>query len=420
MVVACGAAFVLHLLARRREAGRAAVVPFVRRSVSLFSNRNFGALMGAVFLAVLGDGIVQGALAKTIAFGGEKGFSLDEARSPQHILALVLLTYLPYMVISPFMGVVIDRFDRRKLLMLANGFRAAVIVLIGLAATSLPDWALIAALILTLASTRLVLAIKSAGMPSVLGGRNLMQGNSISQAGQAVFQLMGAGLALVATKATSASVVIMAGAVVYAVGAGFASRTRNLTEGSPHKVRFAEEAKRILHDIAEGVRQIAKRPAAALGVTSFLTLRTLISFASLVFALQARDILGGGDSSNTAVIIAGLAAAAGAGLGFVAAQVLKDRVPAAPADRRGPDRGGRRVRGARRGEVDARAVGGGVRRRAGLLRREDLRRHDHAAVAARPVPGPRVQLLRRRVQPGVDRPGARCCSPRGPTRTRAC
>ena len=313
MVIACGAAFVLHLLARRREAGRAAVVPFVRRSVSLFSNRNFGALMGAVFLAVLGDGIVQGALAKTIAFGGEKGFSLDEARSPQHILALVLLTYLPYMVISPFMGVVIDRFDRRKLLMLANGFRAGIIVLVGLAASSLPDWSLIAALILTLASTRLVLAIKSAGMPSVLGGRNLMQGNSISQAGQAVFQLMGAGIALVATKATSATVVIMVGAVVYAIGAGFASRTRNLAEGSRH-TRFGEEARRILHDIAEGVRQIAKRPAAALGVTSFLTLRTLISFASLVFALQARAILGGG-SSNTAVIIAGLAAAAGPGWG---------------------------------------------------------------------------------------------------------
>jgi hypothetical protein len=324
VVVACGAAFVLHLLARRRQAGRVTVVPFVKRSVSLFSNRNFAALMGAVFLAVLGDGIVQGALAKTIAFGGEKGFSLDEARSPRHILALVLLTYLPYMVISPFMGVVIDRFDRRKLLILGNGFRAVVIVVIGLGANSLPDAVLITALILTLASTRLVLAIKSSGMPSVLGGTNLMQGNSISQAGQAVFQLAGAGIALVGTKAASAGVVIVVGAIVYGLGAMFASRTKDLAEGT-RSARFGEEARRILRDIGEGVRQIGKRPAAALGVTSFLTLRTLVSFASLVFALQARAILGG-KSSNTAVIIAGLAAAAGAGLGFVVAQMLKDRV----------------------------------------------------------------------------------------------
>jgi sugar phosphate permease len=268
---------------------------------------------------------VQGALAKTIAFGGRAGFSLDEARSPRHILALVLLTYLPYMVISPFMGVVIDRFDRRKLLVLANGFRAAAIVVIGLGASSLPDPVLIGALVLTLASTRLALAIKSAAMPSVLGGRDLIQGNSISQAGQAVFQLVGAGIALVGTKATSAGVVIVAGAIVYAVGAAFASRTRDLAEGT-RAVRLADEARRILRDIAEGVRQVGRRPAAALGVSTFVTLRTLVSFGSLVFALQARDILGG-KSSNTALIIAGLAAAVGAGLGFVAAQVLKDRVP---------------------------------------------------------------------------------------------
>jgi Major Facilitator Superfamily len=325
VVVACGAAVVLNALARRRERGVAVVVPFARRSVSLFANRNFGALMGAVFLAVLGDGIVQGALAKTIAFGGKAGFSLDEARSPRHILALVLLTYLPYMVISPFMGVVIDRFDRRKLLMLANGFRAVVIVVIGLGANSLPDPVLIGALVLTLASTRLALAIKSAAMPTVLGGRDLMQGNSISQAGQAVFQLVGAGIALVGTKATSAGVVIVGGAIVYGIGAAFASRTRNLAEGT-RVARFGGEARRILRDIGEGIRQVGRRPAAALGVTSFVTLRTLVSFASLVFALQARDILGG-KSSNTAVIVAGLAAAVGAGLGFVAAQLLKDRVP---------------------------------------------------------------------------------------------
>src|SRR5207247_1955261 len=133
--------------------------------IALLANRAFGFLVGAVFLAVLGDGIVQAALAKTIAFGGKAGFSLEEARSPRHILVLVLLTYLPYTFISPFMGVVIDRFDRRKLLVVANGFRAAVIVVMGLGATSLPDAVLIGALVLTLASTRLILAIWSASMP---------------------------------------------------------------------------------------------------------------------------------------------------------------------------------------------------------------------------------------------------------------
>jgi hypothetical protein len=326
--LAIAAALFLALLARRREAGKAIVLPFVRRSLSLFSNRAFGFLMGAVFLAVLGDGIVQAALAKAIAFGGKAGFSLEEARSPRHILVLVLLTYLPYTFISPFMGVVIDGFDRRKLLMIANGFRAAVIALVGLAGVDhFGDPVLIGALVLTLASTRLVLAIKSAGIPSVLGERNLMQGNSISQAGTAVFQIAGAGIALVGTKVTSASVVVVGGAIVYGVGALFAARTSSLAQGT-RTSRFFQEARRILRGIGEGFREVRAHPAAKLGLASFLSIRMLASFVGLIFALEIRQILGVG-SNKTAVLIAGMAAAAGAALGFVAAQALKDRVPPA-------------------------------------------------------------------------------------------
>jgi hypothetical protein len=323
LAVAIGGA--LYGLARRREAGKAVVVPFVRKALSLFENRNFGYLMGAVFLAVLGDGIVQGALAKTIAFGGHKGFDVSKARSPREILGLVLLTYLPYTFISPLVGVLIDRFNRRVLLTLANGIRAGVIVLLGVAGVgNLPDGALIGALLLTLASTRLVLAIKSAAIPVVLGGRNLMQGNSISQAGSAVSQLVGAGIALVGTAATSASLVVIVGAVVYGVGALSAARVHDL-EVERRVVGFLEGVKRVLRDIVEGLREVARRPRARIGVSSFLALRVFVSYVALVFALEIRAILGG-SSSKTSVAIAGLSAAVGAAVGFVLAQGLKDRV----------------------------------------------------------------------------------------------
>jgi Major Facilitator Superfamily len=330
LVLACLIAALLGLLARRRKRGRAVVMPFVNRSLSLLENRNFAFLMGAVFLAVLGDGIVQGALAKTIAFGGKAGFSLEEATSARHILALVLLTYLPYTFVSPFVGVLIDRFDRRKLLVLANGVRAAVVAVVGIGlvgAGHLPDPVLIGALLLTLASTRLVLAIKSASIPAVLSRRNLMQGNSISQAGSAVFQIAGAAVALVGTKIASAGLVVAGGACVYAVGAVVASRVASLEERK-RTTRFGQEVRRILRNIRDGIREVGHRPPAKLGLFSFLTLRSLVSFVALVFALEVRQILGGG-SSKQALLIAAAAGALGAALGFVAAQLLKDRVPPA-------------------------------------------------------------------------------------------
>jgi hypothetical protein len=90
-------------------------------------------------------------------------------------------------------------------------------------------------------------------------------------------------------------------------------------------MRFAEGARRIVRNIAEGLREVRSRAAAKLALFSFLALRTLFAFVLLVFALEARTLLGG-KSDKLALLIPALAGALGAGLGFVAAQSLKDRV----------------------------------------------------------------------------------------------
>ncbi|MEA2486951.1 MAG: hypothetical protein QOF16_605, partial [Actinomycetota bacterium] len=102
--------------------------------------------MGAQFCAQAGDGIVQAAIAKFIVFGGQKGFDLESARSPDDLLRVALYIFVPYTILSPFLGVVIDRWDRRRLLFVANGLRAVAILLIGLIGTStVPDFFLFGA-----------------------------------------------------------------------------------------------------------------------------------------------------------------------------------------------------------------------------------------------------------------------------------
>ena len=101
----------------------------------LLSRRDFSLLMATQFFAQAGDGVVQAALAKLIVFGGQRGFDLEGARSPDDLLRIALYVFIPYTVLSPFLGVVIDRWDRRKLLFVANGFRAAVVAIIGLVGT---------------------------------------------------------------------------------------------------------------------------------------------------------------------------------------------------------------------------------------------------------------------------------------------
>ncbi|HXF35753.1 MAG TPA: MFS transporter [Actinomycetota bacterium] len=324
----------LEGLARRREAGRGRVGPALNRFLNgmfaAFSNRGFAFLMGAQFLAQMGDGIVQGSLAKSIAFQGERGFDVTSAPSTRYLLALVLILYVPYTFVSPMVGAFIDRYDRRRLLVVSNLARAGVVALVALAGLDrVPDGVIMVAILVTLACTRILLAVKSAGLPAVLSGRDLLQGNGLSQAGGAIFQVMGGGIALVGTSLLPAGIVALAGAAVYAVAALVARRVERLAV-ERRQVRFLDEVRRVFRDVAEGLREVAGRPAAALGLAGFQALRVeVFGFVALVFALQARYLLAGEGGDQLVVAIAGGTGAVGAGLGLVAGQLLKDRV--APA-----------------------------------------------------------------------------------------
>ncbi|MGH2651456.1 MAG: hypothetical protein ACRDHK_09640, partial [Actinomycetota bacterium] len=125
----------------------AGVTRFFADMFGVFSNRSFSALMGTQFVAQAADGMIQASFAKSIAFGGEKGFDVTSAPSARYLLGVVLALYVPYTLVSPFAGAFIDRYDRKQLLIRSNLFRAAVVALaaVGLAAAGdgLPDVVLI-------------------------------------------------------------------------------------------------------------------------------------------------------------------------------------------------------------------------------------------------------------------------------------
>ncbi|MFN2594069.1 MAG: MFS transporter [Actinomycetota bacterium] len=290
----------------------------------LLTRRNFGTLMGAQFCAQAGDGVVQAAIAKLIVFGGQKGFDLESARSPDDLLRVALYVFVPYTILSPFLGVIIDRWDRRRLLFLANGFRAVALLVIGLVGTNtVSDFSLFAAFLLTLASTRLVLATKAAALPATLEETNLVEGNAVSQLGGALVQLGGAGAAFVAAKFVNASPIVIVGAIVYAGGALFALAARGLG-GAPSGERLPEEVKRVVANIVRGVQEVARTPKAAASITTYFWLRLLWSFTIVGVGFIARDLLA--DNNIKIVLLTGGAGAIGAALGFLGADRLRARV----------------------------------------------------------------------------------------------
>ena len=337
VVLACGLGVALRLAGDRIVAPAVAVAGFFSKMFAVFSNADFATLMGVQFLVQAGQGVIQGAIAKSIAFGGQEGFDVQNVPSADYLLQVILYLYVPYTLLSPFIGVFIDRFQRRRVVWWTNLLSAAVVTVVAVLVL-LPlgsgntegkvfeTTALIVGLLAAQAVVRVMLAVKSAAIPDVLSGKDLLQGNGLSQAGGALAQIVGIALSIAAGIA-SAWVLVVAGAGVLVVGAFVASRLRHV-EGREHRTSFGHEVRGVVHNIAAGLREVASRAPAALGLSSFQMLRYQFwGFGLFVFALYAKNLVQGGTESQLPTAVSGGVGLVGGVLGLTLAQTWKDRVP---------------------------------------------------------------------------------------------
>jgi MFS family permease len=310
---------------------------FFNSMFGVFSNRDFSVLMGVQYLAQAGQGVVQGAIAKSLAFGGQEGFDVQNLPSADYLLTVVLALYLPYTVISPFIGVFIDRFPRRRVVWWADVATAVAVTVVALAVLvplgdattegkAFATGALIVGLLAVQACVRVALTVKSASMPDVLSGKDLLQGNGLSQAGGAVAQIVGIVLGGGLAGFVPPFVPVIVGAGVLLLGAFVAVQLRR-AELHPHETSFVQEASMVVRNIVDGLKEVAGRPPAALGLSSFQMLRYQFwGFGLFVFALYAKNLVSGGDSDTLALVLSGLGGLVGGGLGMIVAQKYKDRV----------------------------------------------------------------------------------------------
>ena len=94
-------------------------------------HRNFRRLFATRLTSQAADGAFQAALASLFFFSPEKQTSAGS------VAAAFATLLLPYSLVGPFAGVLLDRWRRRQILVVANLLRAAVVL--GGATLSLAD-----------------------------------------------------------------------------------------------------------------------------------------------------------------------------------------------------------------------------------------------------------------------------------------
>ncbi len=137
------------------------------------------------------DGIFQGALATFVLFSPERQAN---ALSAALAFAVVLL---PYSLIGPFVGTVLDRVSRQRALVISNSARAIDLLLISLLVfTGHTGIELTLLVLIAFGINRLILAGTSAGLPLLIDQPNLISANAMAVTGGSVFLVLGGGLGI--------------------------------------------------------------------------------------------------------------------------------------------------------------------------------------------------------------------------------
>jgi Major Facilitator Superfamily len=243
--------------------------------------------------------------------------------TPGRILALFLLTLLPYSVISPFLGVFVDRWSRRALLVWTNVIRAAVLVTLPLWGRLVPgDLPLYLSVLLLLGLGRLFLTTKGALLPVVLGEQALLKGNSLSGGGGMIAALAGGVAGVELLKVVTPHEGLVTAGVVYAAAALTAARlSASFAHEDTHPRTVREAFAGVIGGLGSGLRAISRRPAARLPLIGIFVLRTIAMVAAIAAILIIkREFPGGSDRFGR--LNSGALALGAAGVGAFAAALL--------------------------------------------------------------------------------------------------
>ncbi|MFM9368957.1 MFS transporter [Streptomyces sp. Da 82-17] len=283
--------------------------------------RNFRRLLAVRLLSQAADGVYQVALATYVVFSPEK------QATPAAIASAMAVLLLPYSVVGPFAGVLLDRWPRQRVFVYGNLLRAALacgtaLLILG----SVPDWLFYASALCVTAVNRFVLAGLSAALPRVVDAERLVIANSVSPTAGTLAATLGGGLAFGVRLVGSDSdtMVVLVGAALYLCSALAALRIpRPLLGPGPDEVqpRVAAALASTARGLVDGVRHLAepqRRPAArALGA---MTLMRFCYGALLVMLLMLCRYAWSSDESAGLALL-GLALGF-SGAGFFAAAVL--------------------------------------------------------------------------------------------------
>jgi MFS family permease len=272
----------------------------------------------------LTDGIFQSALASFILFSPERQASAVNAAVA---FAVVLL---PYSVVGPFVGTVLDRFSRQRAILFANLTRSATLIVIAfLMFNNYTGVEITVFVLIAFGVNRLILAGLSAGIPLMVPPNSLISANALAVTGGSVWVVLGGGIGLGIRRLLDASasadkadaIIILVGSLGFFCAAILASLLHKDEIGPrPHEIVRGSFTQG-LREMRDGFKFLKEHADAARGIAAIAIHRGGLTAFTLTALLLERNTFN--DPADSEAGLAGLSVTLTiAAVGFVIGAIL--------------------------------------------------------------------------------------------------
>ena len=256
---------------------------------------HFGQLYATRLASQTADGVFN------VALAGFALFSPERQTSPGEVAAAFATLLLPYSLVGPFAGVLIDRWSRQRILVVANLVRAVLVTgVIALVVSDLPTPVFYAGTLLVLSVNRFLLSSLSAALPHVVRRPRLVLANALSTTSGTVVAIaggaIGVGLRRVVGADDAGIAVLMATAAAgYVVAALVAAQMdRELLGPDAHEERapLREAMGQVLRGVGEGARHVWARRRAGRALAAIAAHRFFYGISFIATVLLYNDDYG--------------------------------------------------------------------------------------------------------------------------------
>lgn len=182
----------------------------------LRNNRNFRLLFLGQTISQLGDWFNSVAVFALL---------LDLTGSATAVAWLMIVQFLPMAIVGPIAGVVVDRVDRRRLMIAMDLVRGVVVLGLLLVRTREQVWLAYVVTALTVTGSAFFEPARTATIPNVTSKEELMPANALSSATWAAMLAVGASVGGLVTAIAGRNIAFVMNGASFFISAWFISRT---------------------------------------------------------------------------------------------------------------------------------------------------------------------------------------------------